>query len=93
MSELKACPFCGCIPSLKQYDDEGLIGLVCPVGSACRDTGLAMAFIHEQKDTAIAAWNTRASDAELAKLRAEIAELRNLLDELDDSLQENRRTP
>lgn len=60
-TELKPCPFCGRVPTLKEHG--GIIGIVCGEGSECDASGLGMAFLPQKRETAIACWNRRASQA------------------------------
>jgi len=69
-AELKSCPFCGGRADT-ELSDFGSAMAYC-TNDDCDihpDTGF-----HDSRETAIAIWNTRASDALLAERDAEIAE-------------------
>lgn len=56
---LLPCPFCGQVPTLVQHGE--IVGIVCGEGSECDRSGLGMAFLPADRETAIACWNRRAS--------------------------------
>lgn len=62
--ELSPCPFCGEQPTLK-VKDGGLGVILCPETSPCFGSGFGNFIRMEQRDEAIAAWNTRATTAAL----------------------------
>ena len=73
--ELKACPFCGCedVEVFHHPDRGGMIGDSWHVECGAEKCGNGTCH-HETKAEAITAWNTRATDAALASLQAELAE-------------------
>ena len=54
---LEPCPFCGGIPTLKEYED--IIVIVCPPGSTCEGSGLSVVTTPENLTRAITRWNNR----------------------------------
>ena len=72
--DLKPCPFCGCtlVDCDDVTDNNGNLGwhVYCP---QCFCDGPGM----DCKADAIAAWNRRASDAEIERLRAVLVEARD----------------
>lgn len=69
MSELKPCPFCGGEAELM---DGSIICFVhC---DSCKTTGCT--FVSECASQAVAAWNTRATDTELTRLKRQVEVLR-----------------
>ncbi len=58
-SAILPCPFCGKTPEWLQHHPEGVMWLVCPEGSPCRNSGLHIACKHERVVAATAAWNRR----------------------------------
>lgn len=86
MEKLRECPFCGHsdikIDTVQRYDDEcqenGFESTVCC--EECCGRLSAWAFKKEYaEDGIIAAWNTRASDSEIAELRAEVERLTGMI--------------
>lgn len=80
--QLKACPFCGSIPTIK----EDRIGwLVCDLGLQCDGSGLWIAFDLDRKSEAIATWNTRADQAVEVKpsVVSRLLDLAELLENMD----------
>lgn len=73
--ELKPCPFCGMTPVFQDFKDGNAIGCVCPEGSPCRGSKLFLCFDTNSRESAIAAWNTRADAAEIAALRKDAERL------------------
>lgn len=61
---LLPCPLCGSSVHVKSTD--GLSSILCESPSTCIGSGLGFMFIDEQRDTAIEAWNRRASTAPVA---------------------------
>lgn len=60
MSDLKPCPFCGEVPTIKNKS-ENLALFVCR-GEVCYGSGMWTCFLREDQDKAIAAWNARTPD-------------------------------
>lgn len=59
--ELKACPFCG--EAVELVERDRLFAFRCPEHSPCFGSGMATYGKLDQRDTAIAAWNTRTTPA------------------------------
>ena len=76
-SKLKPCPFCGGEVSLSEA--EGMLGITCDEDSSCLGSGLLMVFPVEQRESAITAWNTRAT---IARLTAENERLKTVNSDL-----------
>ena len=66
MGDLKPCPFCGVTPEIK-YKSENL-GLFMCRGEPCHGSGLWSAFLMEDEQKAIAAWNRRSTPPEVTAL-------------------------
>ena len=86
---LKPCPFCGGCAEYYKRKNKGAAADWCGdvqhwVG--CTGDCGASTCHHETKAEAIAAWNTRADEAELATLRAKLAERDALLRKRHDCL-------
>lgn len=78
--ELLPCPFCGLVPDVNnpatfrhETGDRWASVVCCIVGPEIR-AGIYTP-LEEWKDEAIAAWNERAPNVEVARLQARIAEL------------------
>lgn len=87
MSELRECPFCGGEAELM---DGGTICFVyC---DSCKTTGCT--FVSECASQAVAAWNTRATDTELTRLKRQVEVLsrglRGLRETTTDNISEVR---
>jgi hypothetical protein len=78
LDALLPCPFCGESVTLHEKD-SGLLVFLCPDHSPCIGSGLGNFGLAGQRETAIAAWNTRAVSAELRALRARVAELEDVI--------------
>ena len=61
MIDLKPCPFCGDDVTVEISENGKAGAFVCGAGSACIGTGLLIGFVPENRASAIAAWNTRAT--------------------------------
>lgn len=70
MSALKPCPFCGGIEGLS-VDGSAAHYVYCNGCDAAGPVGTS----DQSKDAAIAAWNRRAGDNEVEKLRAALRDL------------------
>ena len=60
--ELKPCPFCGSNVTIEVSENGKAGAFVCTSGSLCIGSGLLIGFVPEDRDSSIAAWNTRAID-------------------------------
>ena len=58
---LKPCPFCGSDVTIEVSENGKAGAFVCTSGSVCIGSGLLIGFVPENRDSSIAAWNTRAS--------------------------------
>ena len=61
--KLKPCPFCGGEVTISPGRSD-LRWLLCSKGSACAGSGLHTVFTEAGQETAIAAWNRRAGEAQ-----------------------------
>jgi hypothetical protein len=66
VSELKPCPFCGGPPKIEKRFRDDTHTVFCPK---------CVAFYEQSEEAVAALWNARTDDAELARLRGEVARL------------------
>jgi hypothetical protein len=59
--ELLPCPFCGSSVKIKKYTE--ILGIVCEQDKGCEGSGLGVAFLPQDQEKAIAAWNVRSASS------------------------------
>ena len=67
---MKQCPFCGCVETKSRRGGFGEYTIVCCTNNQCGAEGAPKKTV----DEAELAWNYRAADAEIERLRAAIKE-------------------
>lgn len=93
MDKLRECPFCGGESSQKDISNPFVNGWI-----GCKKCHCFINWVKSGKHLAISAWNTRATDAEVARLTAELERYRKAeqikkQQYLDDCMQLNQRCP
>jgi len=59
-NQMKPCPFCNSVVTLKQTDDASkLVAIACDAESKCIGSGLGQYMLIELMETAVEVWNSR----------------------------------
>jgi len=83
---VKPCPFCGSNVVIDVSDDLTTGAFVCDQKSTCIESGLLTGFNMAFKDSAIAAWNTRADRIEV--LEKALTNMQREYDKRGDRIEE-----